>query len=327
MHLDSLRVVHLRKQTDSDFDLSRFDAQGFIPQSFVLASCQRFLWVGSENMFKTARSPHLLQGSGFETHVGKDAYLFLLRVATGLESRVVGETDIFGQLKEAWQKSTSCSRELRDQLSPWIQRLFEDTKEIRSSFLRNLGGASYGSLVRKIIQDSPLTAKGPILLIGAGQIARSVVPFLQDQELWLWNRSEQNLRQLEEQIRQKTPGAQVRRLLNEDKDRAWREAAHVVLCVPVDEARDNERIENWKLNRRPGAVIHLGGYRAECGVWAERPEFHALDQLFDLQKSQDRIRCVQVERANRACGERAKLRSMGTSITLPHGWEDLAAFA
>jgi hypothetical protein len=52
-----------------------------------------------------------------------------------------------------------------------------------------------------------------------------------------------------------------------------------------------------------------------------------LDDLFALEKSQGAVRSTQIIQAARACEEKAKLRSLGSSITIPHGWEDLALFA
>jgi hypothetical protein len=49
--------------------------------------------------------------------------------------------------------------------------------------------------------------------------------------------------------------------------------------------------------------------------------------LFEMLRVQTEQRSQQVARARRACGEKAVLRSLGNSATVPHGWEDLAAFA
>src|SRR5262245_60181131 len=61
---------------------------------FTLDTCQRRLWVGDA------------RGGGFPAAAlsGEEAYLLLLRIATGLESAVAGETDVFGQLKQAWRE-------------------------------------------------------------------------------------------------------------------------------------------------------------------------------------------------------------------------------
>ncbi len=122
-----------------------------------------------------------------EHYEGTDAYAFLLRFACGLESRLVAETEIFGQIKQAWRVFSERGSELSKQLSPWIQHVFQDAKEIRAQYLGSLGSSSYGSQVRRLLGDEP--DSGPTLLVGAGQLAQSVAPWLTGSELWLWNRT------------------------------------------------------------------------------------------------------------------------------------------
>ena len=67
-----------------------------------------------------------------------------------------------------------------------MQRLLQDTKEIRSEYVVSLGSATYGSLVRRLLGG---TLTGPTLLIGAGQLAETILPFLDTGEVLVWNRS------------------------------------------------------------------------------------------------------------------------------------------
>lgn len=289
-----------------------------LPRAFHLDSCQRLLWACREHEFDIAELPVV---AGLEVFEGADAYRFLLRVATGLESQIVGETDIFGQLKEAWRKNGTGA-----ELGVLMQRLFEDTKDIRSRYLQNMGGASYGSLVRMMLRSS----QGPTLIVGAGQLAQSVAPYLLDQELWLSNRSAENLRSLHASLvaRELSEGSvtpRMRVISKEEEAAAWSKAASVVVCIPFDAATDAERVA-WRANRA-GPVIHLGGHREAAGDWNKIPGFQALDDVFALQKAQGDVRMTQVQQAARACDEKAKLRTLGASVTLPHGWEDLALFA
>src|SRR4051794_29683584 len=130
MHLEALHVLHLPKTRPNgsescDAVLPRFKTtQDF----FFLDTCQRSLWVGNLNQI----DPESLKQTKAEVYKGQAAYHFLLRVATGLASEVLGETDVFGQFKEAWKKNQSSCNCCNAGLGPWIQRLFEDTKEIRS---------------------------------------------------------------------------------------------------------------------------------------------------------------------------------------------------
>jgi hypothetical protein len=70
----------------------------------------------------------------------------------------------------------------------------------------------------------------------------------------------------------------------------------------------------------------LGTLRSEAQDWAKCPNFYALDDLFEIQRQAEGVRGDRFTRALRACDERARLRAMGGSISIAHGWEDLAAF-
>ncbi|MGK5082253.1 NAD(P)-binding domain-containing protein [Bdellovibrionota bacterium FG-1] len=324
MRIESLRVLHIRKTSQHDplRDAkigARITEQ--LAGAFVLDSCQRWVWVCSKAQLAQADIGNV---QGLRIFAGVEAYTFLLRVATGLESQILGETDIFGQLKEAWRRNPGSS-----ELGVFMQRVFEDTKDIRSRYLQNLGGASYGSLVRMILGER----KGPTLLIGAGQLAQSVAPYLMDQELWISNRNPENLFALKAELESRASAqhlghdrCEVRMVSKDEETQAWREAANVVICVPFDEVKDQERVQA-RAGRADSVVIHLGGMRDHAGVWNELPGFYSLDDLFALQKAQGDVRMTQIAQAARACEEKAKLRALGASITIPHGWEDLAVFA
>jgi hypothetical protein len=299
------------------------------PRVFFLETCQRYIWIFSGESW--GQSPFQLASyfENAEIFHGKEAYLFLLRVATGLESEVIGETDIFGQLKEAWKKVELTQRDLLSDLGSWMQKLFEDTKEIRSRFLQKLGGSSYGTLVRRLIRDLDQSVDGqrPILLVGAGQIAQSIAPFLLENELWLWNRNPAHLCSLHQELSLKS--ASIKKLISrESEEEGWRNAAHVVVCIPLNLEMDRIRMEWFRQGGiQNRSLIHLGGLRDQCGEWSNFPRFFSLDDLFKLQSSLGGIRTVQVAQAIKACEERAQLRSLGASLSIPHGWEDLACFA
>jgi glutamyl-tRNA reductase len=292
--------------------------------AFYLDTCQRVLWVCTEEDFELSGS--CVDWSGHDILSGASAYSFLLRVATGLESQVVGETDVFGQLKEAWRK---VSADLNDDVDFWIQKVFEDTKEIRSRHLQHLGGVSYGTLVRKFLKDR--VHRGPTLLVGAGQLAQSVGPFLLDQEIWIINRSLKNAHSLAVELKSEY-SARVRVLETpEEQAQAWTSAAQAIVCVPVVAAADQALVGLWKAgNELAGEnriLLHLGAPKSQSGPWRALEGAYYLDDLFELQKAQGEVRSIQVAQAFRACEERAKLRALGTSVSIHHGWEDLAVFA
>ncbi len=116
-------------------------------------------------------------------------------------------------------------------LRPWMQRLLQDTKEIRSEYVVSLGSATYGSLVRRLL-GGPLT--GPTLLIGAGQLAETILPFLDGGEVLVWNRSrERSAAMLSRQRAARHRSAcSCWSHRGEAEDAAWRRAQDVVVCIP-----------------------------------------------------------------------------------------------
>ena len=322
MHLDTLRVLHLPKKQVGSFEPSIEDAQSV----FYINTCQRWVWVWNSEQVKSCPIDHSLIPVGTELLKGQDAYRFLIRLAAALESEVLGETDIFGQVKEAWRKASQSNDFF--ELGPWIQRVFEDTKEIRTRYLQNLGGSSYGTLVRKILKDQQGVDEGPILISGAGQIAQSIAPLLLDAKICLANRNLGRLLEFQQNLSvHANQGIQICDSL-ESEEYAWKTAAHVIVCTPIDKQRDSVRLAWFKQGGAENrSIIHLGGLRAQCQPAWNLPRFFCLDDLFSLQSSLGKVRSVQIAFAEKACEERAHLRAMGASISIPHGWEDLACFA
>jgi hypothetical protein len=328
-----LRLLHLSKlqargPVPVEGDQEHFPSE----QVFKIDTCQRTLWLDADG---TPTSPEVRDR--FDVLEDEDAYLFLLRVATGLESEIRGETDVFGQIKEAWRVQLERWPEQSVRLVSWMNRLFEDAKAVRTLHLQHTGGGSYGTLTRKLLRSlGSLQAGESVVVLGRGVLAQAVLPHLRSwtagagANLVTWNRSE---------------GEEV-------LHRALATARHAVFCIPGDETHDIARLAAWRAGAGglvkvaandtdgeatqavaagPRGLLHLGltSLAAREGAWAGCAEFRALDALFAFQDTG--ARDLSLERAARACEERARLRllstSAGASLSLPHGWEDLLAFS
>ena len=334
MRKNSLSIINIKKRGASERLLAlAARLRGELEDCFCLESCQRWIWVVPAS--ETARLP--AAGEGLELMQGREAYDFLLRVATGLESEVVGESDIFGQIKDAWKIFSEKGSPLLRELGVVMQGLFEDTKEIRSLHMQDLGGASYGSLVRRMLHGRRVRPEGErekVLVVGAGKLALSIAPWLACYDLLLWNRSPEKLQALEAEIDSKktaSGGTMTRVVGPEAESAAWRDADHVVVCVPADKDADGPRMADWLVGsaaREKGLVVHLGGFKPECQTWSAAlgGGLVALDDLFQLKEAQDSARGKAIRAARLACRERARLRGLG-GLGIPHGWEDLMGFA
>jgi hypothetical protein len=294
---------------------------------FLIDTCQRRVAVLAGATGLAAAREEFPADGALESYCGAEAYAFLLRFACGLESKLSAETEIFGQIKQAWSDFSGHGSPLSRQLSPLIQLLFQDAKAIRAQYLGSLGSVSYGSQVRRLLGD-PATP-GPTLLVGAGQLAQAVGPWLASSELWLWNRSPERARELALELGKRSDGVPVRMIeggIDAELD-AWRAAHNVILCVPADEARDRARVAAWNERAgRTGRVIHLGLRAESVAPWNGMPGLVSLGAMFDMLQSHTELRRRQLERARRGCLEKALLRSLGGHSSHTHSWEDLAAF-
>jgi hypothetical protein len=296
--------------------------------ALVVDTCQRRVAIVDSHEACEALRAHFPADGGLQAFEGDAAYAFLLRFACGLESRLTGETEIFGQVKQAWSDFTREPSSLAHELSPWMQRLFQDAKEIRARFLSGLGSASYGSQVRRLLGEP--AAGATTLLVGAGQLAESIAPWLEGGELQIWNRTSGRALELARELVKRPGTRQVSVIAGADAEiAAWSRARDVVVCIPLDPARDPARIAAWNARAdRGGRLIHLGLSEAgENSPWRAVPELLDLGTLFDLLRTQTEQRRRAVERARRGCAEKALLRALGPSTSAAHGWEDLAAFA
>jgi hypothetical protein len=296
-------------------------------ESLEIRTCQRTLFVG----FSDDRSlpTDLQQADPVRFFWGVHAYELLLRFTCGLESQIKGETDVFGQTKTALKNylSHSVSRsDFDSQLDSVFQRIFEDTKEIRAQFLHGIGGNTYGTLSRRILNPQPTDQA---LMIGAGQITKSVAPYFSEFHLKIWNRSPDRLLDFQALPIETLTGLPALK-------KAFTTATMIILATPPGSEVDDLVVKHFCMPTKnlPTKILHLGGQNNELSSLAHQLStapspisFFTLTDLFALEKEQFKFREKQVRQAELACHNRAKLRRLARSIHLAHGWEDLAIFS
>jgi hypothetical protein len=301
VHLEGLLVLH---RTGSDLPVRPASALAEVSAAspFRLTTCQR------EIEIHFPAPAELPSGSPGEIYRGVEAYRVLLEIATGLRSAIPGETNVLGQLRAAWRDyAGGVPNRVRSEFSALIETLFADTRAIRTRFLQDIGGHSYGTLTRKLLRTAP---GHHVLVVGNGELARSVAPLLTGFELGLINRR-----------RPDVVGDHVRHVFDADEaESALDWADHVVICVP----RHPEIDARWLTllaYRSALQVIHLGCRRADAGRWVELRGLLTLDDLFDLRVAQQDRRSRQLELARAACRTRALLRAAEshTTLQLPRG--------
>ncbi len=186
--------------------LERLNASSFVTEAFVVSTCNRveIICVGSMNE-DTPTSLHGLKQSSLEAEralheatklllelapqsqpylfqkLGQDAVRHLIRVASSLDSLVVGEPQILGQLKEGFERGVNAHS-----VGPVLHRVFaraiRTAKQIRSRTAIGGGQVSVPSiavqLARQIFDE---LEKKKVLLIGAGEMGQTVARLLKEQ--------------------------------------------------------------------------------------------------------------------------------------------------
>ncbi len=132
-------------------------------------------------------------------HDGEGCARHLFRVVAGLDSMVIGETEILGQVKKAYESARTTGR-AGPMLHRLFQRAFRVAKQVRSSTEITRGAVSVGSvaveLAGKIFGD---LRKRSVLILGAGETSERTARALSSRgvtDLRVSNRSSERAEEL-----------------------------------------------------------------------------------------------------------------------------------
>ena len=167
---------------------SAFKKNSSISECVIIQTCNRIeLFATSDNhnvdeIKSTWASLTGLEDNAFkdtlEVCENKDAYEHLLKLTSGLESLVVGEEQILGQIKE----SISAARKVHasgKRLNKLFERSIKIGTRIRNSTGIGRGGISLGSMAVKLAEENVDDIKSKhVLLIGTGEAATMVAKSL-----------------------------------------------------------------------------------------------------------------------------------------------------
>jgi hypothetical protein len=267
--------------------LDKFAARGM-----VLDTCLRQLCVAMGRPANSSDRALSEMRPGLELHFGASAYRYALEVATGLHSAIPGETNVFGQFKKAWEIARrDGDNQSVTRIAPWIHQLINDARSIRREHLQDIGGASYGTLVRRLL--APRRGER-VLFVGAGDLAQSILPYFESFEVGLWNHRPVAA----------APGSVDRLFAPENAQDAAAWTHHVVFTTPPDEHNEISW-RTWLNGTRISSIVHLGHRHAEPIQLHECSRSYDLDDVFELRQRQAGVRSSRLGRARSACADAA----------------------
>lgn len=167
---------------------SEFKEHSGLDECVIVQTCNRVELFGTgkecnvEKIKKTWASLAGLEENAFKENLelseNKDAFHHLLKLTSGLESMVIGEEQILGQIKDSIT-SARIKRASGQHLNTLFDKAIHVGTRIRNSTGISKGGVSVGSMAVKLAEENIDDLKSKdILLIGTGEVSTLVAKSL-----------------------------------------------------------------------------------------------------------------------------------------------------
>ena len=210
----SIRERFVFQEDEIALFLGLLREKGHADEAVLLSTCNRtelIFYVGAECTSSSFNRliRHLVEFKGiksgiedhFYTYSDREAIDHLFQVAAGLDSLVLGENQVLGQVKEAYR--VSADKNLTGAvLNRLFHRAFEAGKKVRTETAINKGASSVSyaavEVASKIFGD---LTRHSVLLIGAGETGELVVQSLVErgcENIHIANRTRQRAEKLAE---------------------------------------------------------------------------------------------------------------------------------
>ena len=155
-----------------------------IESFFGISTCNRteLYFVGKKDISKNVLNETLkalqvnnISDDSFYFLSGHDALVHMSKVASGIDSQVLGEQEIFGQFKTAYKKAKDIGIVGRE-LIYLSEKVIEITKKARTQTKIGLNSLSVSGLALKLVNnifENPQDQN--VLVVGAGSLAQNVI--------------------------------------------------------------------------------------------------------------------------------------------------------
>jgi glutamyl-tRNA reductase len=186
-------------------------------------------------------------------HSDSAAVYHLMQVASGLDSEIVGETEILGQIKSAYEKATQ-NKTLSACLHRICQKSIQAAKWVRSHTKIGYGHVSLGNIVVDLsLRVHGNLKRSPILLIGMGQVGQDAATALNNRgakNIFVTNRTEETAINLASEIGAKTIAFDCWKYQLSNYD-------IIISCTSSETTLITEKMMEAAIKKRPSRPIFL----------------------------------------------------------------------
>jgi glutamyl-tRNA reductase len=279
---------------------------------FILKTCQRSLIIGFSHLpyFYIENNESIK-----ETYTGIQASVFLLETICGLQSAVLAEYEVVSQFREAYQAYQNLS-EKNSHILQILEKLFQDSKKVRTDFLTEIGQFTYAGIARKLVHQSGAADK--VLILGSGNLAIELIKLLKKKtRIFLSARNVTKTLELAEQ--------------NNLEIIPFRDNAHyeefplIINTIGTNEIFfDAEFFNRWHRLHIPNQLfIDLGSPSVINTSLTEREGVIRLQDIFKHSAKLNAEKSLKIDNAKAAIGKLVEKRRDDFTLNYPFGWEEL----
>ncbi|CAB3287332.1 Glutamyl-tRNA reductase [Methanocaldococcus lauensis] len=174
-----------KKYNVSELEKLRFDEEEFykmFDNAILLQTCNRVELIFDADSLDEIKGIENIDLKKFDILYGDEAIEHIFRVACGLESMIVGEDQILGQLKNAYLKAKEKGK-ISKKLEKIILKAIHTGQRARVETNINKGGVSIGSAAVELAEKIFGLEGKNVLLIGAGEMATLVIKALKEKNI------------------------------------------------------------------------------------------------------------------------------------------------
>ena len=191
MNMDERKTFHFRDSDKLSFSTRLLD---IVDQILILSTCNRSeVYVIADDSFDENQLKHAFfsyfhqESDQYNLLSDEKALNYLLEVACGLQSMVVGEDQILHQLKEAYK--WTCEQHFNGkEMNYVIQNVIKFAKEMRSTYAISEHPLSLSYIGYQYIKEQ-ITDQSKIMVCGIGEMSKLMIEYLNNHEIYIVNRT------------------------------------------------------------------------------------------------------------------------------------------
>ncbi len=270
---------------------------------FFWKTCMRSMYIGDVrildlNQFK--KSEH------YQFFVGYEAYQLLLKIVSGVKSKLLGETEISSQFKENFQNAKLPKNSIGEYLMKLRDQIIEDSRKIRSNYLRGLGDQSYGGIANKYLKP-----ESNISILGTGNLTRKIIPWLLEKKrnVTVFGRDIEKLNELQKEFSVNTELISV----FSPKEN---ESLVVSAPVPIKNFFDNKNISHQIIDFREN------NFEENFSENINYISFASILSALNVQEERNKLLREKLEIVIKEISDERE----NQSINFFYGWEDIPCY-